>query len=393
MDTNLQNYLSLIKGFIHNTEPILEPPVEWERIFEMARLNGTRGIVGYMIIKYQLCQSGKVLETAKEKFANSAGISIRRYAQANRLLKLLNDHEISHTVMKGYKIRDCYPEPALRTFGDIDLLIHKEDRDKVDQIMREHGYHTEKDWEPAYAYKKDTELYEIHTQILDANVTDRLDYIEYFDHAWDFVKQKENFTYEFTNEYHLLYLVAHLAKHIYSGGAGIRMYMDIALFINKYIDQIDWSLFKSYICQIELSRFMDYVYQALDEWLNIRYMDYSPVSETTMNEMLALTVYGGTFGFKNFNAGTKSLQKYNGSVNSVSRIGAVLSMAFPSSDTLKSRYTYLENKPWLLPAAWVHRLFKNRKKIGKKGKMAGQILHADSNEIEKMNQLAKSIGL
>ena len=41
---------------------------------------------------------------------------------------------------------------------------------------------------------------------------------------------------------------------------------------------------------------------------------------------------------------------------------------FPRRDTLKGVYPYLEEQPWLLPAAWVHRL--GRYALGEPGRGA-----------------------
>ena len=393
MNKNIQDFLSILKGFIHETKPEITEQPDWDSIFKMAGINGVSGIVGYMILKYQLSHSDRIIELAKDRCANSAGMSIRKYEQANRLLKLLNENEIRHTVMKGYCVRDCYPDPRLRAFGDVDLLIHEEDRKKTDKIMGEHGYRCDKAWEPVYTYKKNTEFYEIHTRIIDADITDRYDYIDYFSHAWNHTRLRDNYTYEFTYEYHLLYLIAHLAKHIYSGGAGIRMYMDIALFAGRKKDQIDWTLFNSQVSEIHLTQYLNYVYQAIDNWLGVRLADYEPVSEEIMEEMLNNTVFGGTFGFNNSNAGIRSLRILSKNTNKISRARTITSMAFPSAETMKSRYTYLESKPWLLPVAWIHRIILNRNKIGHEGKKAEQIIRANGEEIEKSNALTKSIGL
>ena len=43
-------------------------------------------------------------------------------------------------------------------------------------------------------------------------------------------------------------------------------------------------------------------------------------------------------------------------------IGAAL---FPSARTLENRYPYLKKHPWLLPAAWAHRIFKYKKETAK----------------------------
>ena len=48
--------------------------------------------------------------------------------------------------MKGYYLRECYPVPELRTFGDIDVLIHPEDRARTDDLMKRLGYAPQQNW-------------------------------------------------------------------------------------------------------------------------------------------------------------------------------------------------------------------------------------------------------
>lgn len=59
----------------------------------------------------------------------------------NQLIHQLDAHQIDHLLFKGFIVRDYYtPCPELRTFGDIDFVIRKEDRQKCDELMKELGY-------------------------------------------------------------------------------------------------------------------------------------------------------------------------------------------------------------------------------------------------------------
>jgi hypothetical protein len=68
-------------------------------------------------------------------------------------------------------------------------------------------------------------------------------------------------------------------------------------------------------------------------------------------------------------------------------------MAFPKAQTIQSRYTYLQDKPWLLPVAWVHRLVKTRAGTEAHLETARQILTADRAEVDQHRKLMKDIGL
>ena len=43
-------------------------------------------------------------------------------------------------LMKGSVVQESYPVPALRSMGDIDIIIHTEDREKTDAVMQAEGY-------------------------------------------------------------------------------------------------------------------------------------------------------------------------------------------------------------------------------------------------------------
>ena len=66
---------------------------------------------------------------------------------------------------------------------------------------------------------------------------------------------------------------------------------------------------------------------------------------------------------------------------------------FPSAKSIESRYTYLQDKPWLLPAAWVHRLIITRDTWRRHAREAQNILSADLTEVQKIKDLYDQLGL
>jgi hypothetical protein len=66
--------------------------------------------------------------------------------------------------VKGWYLRKYIRWPELRTSGDVDVLIHAENRMETDTLLLSLGYEPKQNWEPTYAYCRDYEEYEFSYQ-------------------------------------------------------------------------------------------------------------------------------------------------------------------------------------------------------------------------------------
>lgn len=244
MKSEYQDYMQFLKSFVQRTPLTLSDNVDWSFIMKMAQINNTTGIIGYMFMSNPGAADPSLTALGRHQCLQEISVFSRRAEQMKQLIKILNEHEIDHLLFKGYLVRELYPIPELRSFGDIDFVIRKEDRDKCDALMMELGFEREDNWEPVYSYQKGMEYYEIHTEVLEVDVSQKADYKEYYSHIWEHIINTDQHTYVFTPEYHLLYLLTHIAKHISGAGAGIRMYIDIAFYVQHYRDTLDWNYIK-----------------------------------------------------------------------------------------------------------------------------------------------------
>ena len=60
-------------------------------------------------------------------------------------------------------------------------------------------------------------------------------------------------------EEHFIFLLFHLAKHLNSSGAGIRMVLDLAVFLKKYQDSMDWEFIRKELAGIRLQDFAEHI--------------------------------------------------------------------------------------------------------------------------------------
>lgn len=117
------------------------------------------------------------------------------------------------------------------------------------------------------------------------------------------------------------------------------------------------------------------------------------VDAEVMEAFLEFTVKGGVFGKTARDSGTVSLKNQSREEGETSRTATLVRRLFPTVQSIQTRYTYLQDKPWLLPAAWIHRLIKTKSAWRAHAEEAQSILTADKSEVQKLTDLYKEIGL
>lgn len=139
--------------------------------------------------------------------------------------------EIDFVPFKGTCISEYYPDPALRTMGDMDLAIHTEDRQRSDKVMKRLGYVSMVDNHAVWTYQKD----------------DR---------------------FCLKPEFHFLYLLAHTAKHIINKGYGIRGFLDLVFFVRGEPD-MDWDWIEEQLRELRLLDFAKTCFALCQRWFDV----------------------------------------------------------------------------------------------------------------------------
>lgn len=360
----------------------------------LCRLHNITGIWAYKVREYYDAygvegeDAQAVYETAQKIYSHTVSQAVHRELQYQALSKMLEEDGIDHLAFKGIVVKDIYAVPQLRSYGDIDLVIPKEERQHCHTLMQKLGYTAITDFEPVYTYQKGKEMYEIHTSIMSVNITDRADYIGYFKDLWNYAAEQTSHRWTFTPEFHFVYLLTHIAKHIYSSGAGIRMYLDLAFYIKKLGDKLDWQWIQNELKKLQLTDFFVLTLRALERWFGVASPIAVPESdEELLSQFEAFTIEGGVFGFVGRSQGEVQVRKQGEKGKALQKV------FFPSAKTIQARYTYLQKYPWLLPVAWVDRLIRNYRHIGHMTEKAKDIVCADQTELQKVKNFYRRIGL
>ena len=293
--------------------------------------------------------------------------------------------------MKGWYLRHLYEVPELRTFGDIDVLIRREDRQRVHALMVSMGFSVQTDWEPTYTYRRGAELYELHTNLMEASLDGRSDLPAYFADAWSHAHVVSGRRFEPEKSFHFLYTLCHLAKHLYAGGAGLRMYLDAALFLQRHGRELDWEGIRREMAALKLPEFLDTVLTCCESWFGVTAGCDFHRSEAA-DELLTYTLDADLFGKLRDNS-VVQMRNRRETAASGGKVSAVKRILFPPYEALVKRYTYIEGKKWLIPAALLHRAAVNLKNLPARSKTIRTIAVTDRTTVNAYDDFMNRIGL
>jgi len=380
--------IEILSAFINGREPEITTEYDASLLYEISKKQSVSGIVGHILQKY-----GKNdIISAEDRFAlifdKTITQLVRKEVYAQKLFERLSQEKIPHIIIKGLVVKEFYPVPELRTYGDIDIIIPKNLREKSHTLMCSLGYKWElMDGGEVYAYKKDLERYEFHTTLN----SEKTQGSEYMNNFWEHTKPLSGLTYEFEDELHLCYLISHIEKHVYTAGAGVRMYMDIALLLNKLGDSLDFDKVREILRECELERFFDSVLFLCSRWFDCKIKPLEPMSEEVYEEFCRFTFRGGVFGKQakedTVNAEIRQSIDEKGKAG---KFSVILSHIFPPYREIRRIYPFFNGKPYLLPLGWCVHIFKAGKRSGLRN--LKQIATADVSKAQNEKDFLEQIG-
>lgn len=175
----------------------------------------------------------------KQYYITSVLVQEKFLALQNQITEIFNKEKIKHIFLKGSVLCKIYPDPALRTRGDIDVLIEENDLVRVRKLFNDMGYKEQDVCSHHIGFMKDGFEIEVHYKMM----TELIDSVnQYFENPFRLAHQKSEYLYELDLNEHFLFVFFHFIKHLYNG-AGIRFLLDF------YYMFKNWNLNLDYIHQ------------------------------------------------------------------------------------------------------------------------------------------------
>jgi len=187
-------------------------------------------------------------EIYEEWFSYAAGVitcNLRIMNTQAELVELLSKNGIDYLILKGCASAEYYLKHDLRSLGDIDFLIKRNERDEVAKLLEANGYERQKEENECHTvFIRNGIHVEMHHEISGVPFGEQGETVKKFmDGAFDFPKTVTMEFGEFkapSEEYHGLVLLLHMQHHMLGEGLGIRHLCDWARFISKTNEMPFW---------------------------------------------------------------------------------------------------------------------------------------------------------
>ncbi len=292
---------------------------------------------------------------------------------------------IYNQFLKGSVLKRIYPSPEKREMSDIDVMVYDKSLDRAKKVVEEMGFTLYKSIKHHDIYMKPPMLViELHHTLYDKDV-DKVQY-EYFKNEKSLtVKEGRNYALQFSTEDFYVYLIAHMAKHFFETGCGIRNIVDVYYYRKMYATTWNKELIASELEKCGLSSFEKQICNLAQVWLGGQPTD--SFSCMLFDYMIDCGIYGkGENGLW----GQYAMLNYNNVNNFQSH--AKRWYYLPPLTYMVRDYPWLKKFPFLLIIAWgiraVHGLLS--KDGREKRKM---LLSIKSEDVRTINEVYKGMQL
>ena len=361
-----QFFLNILSDFINNrkTKPTEDAKhLDWSLIIKYAQMHKMEGIIKYQCkalseISHEINEYLRTLELAEKA---SAFLYLNYLSALNELTEVFKKENIRFFCIKGLDIAALYPVPAFRTMGDIDIVMSAEDRVRIYDLMLSLGYSKIGEGYE-HKYRRGDVKLEIHDHLLYKQNLEIKSRKKYFNDFWKYVQQEQDGRYKLDWGFHFLFLIEHAKQHFSANGVGFRQFMDLAIAAQN-ISDLDWEWIEGELRKIGLWHFTTTAFGFLERWWGIKLPLPSRIIENNFYEESTEFIFkNGVFGFDNENFKLHFLEKkmYISQLPKPLRPFRMVAnkIFIPYSKMSKLPYcSFVINKKYLLPAAWVYRLF------------------------------------
>ena len=176
------------------------------------------------------------------------------------LHKIMTDNAIPYCIIKGAASSYRYPDPLLRSMGDVDFYVPPQYTEKARAIFTDEGFVCD---EHPHSFHVGMERGSLRIEMHFAPIASPGGKIgEIFNEYWSDICDTAVLTRDVFSEYYLpsdfhhgFILLTHLKSHIIPVGIGLRHVCDWAVFVNSFSDEEFRNLFEERLKRVGLWRF------------------------------------------------------------------------------------------------------------------------------------------
>lgn len=310
--------------------------IGYRTVYTLAKRHSLSGALWY-VLEDEITATGdtELIERFRRDSEIDYAKNLVQTREFSSVTEAFSRAEIRFLPLKGFLNKALWARPEYRSMTDMDIYVSADGIKKAGELLVSLGYERDHGGEVHDSYVKPPYVnIELHKTL--ANYGDG-DFS-----AWKPREDNPCF-YEMSDEDALVFNLAHMYKHYYNGGSGMRSFFDLYLFLRAKGNSLD----NEYVMRELSLRGMEEFYSMARRLSDLWFGGVSDFSDE-LAELEYYIVTGGTFGTLQNRVETAMKKK--------SGCGYTLSRAFLPYSKMKHIYKWLVPLPFLLPVAWIARL-------------------------------------
>lgn len=379
-----QVLLSLLAKELFHSRPTFFGEINWQEVFQESVAQAVQ------VLAYQSCRGFDLPEAVrcewethtKQLISNNLCVDYEH----SELHEIMNHAGIPYVIMKGSVSAEYYPDPMRRIMGDVDFLIQKADVETVRLRLQDNGFTAQPaNHECELAFHRDASVWELHWQVNGVPGGEIGDTIQSYladileKATWT---QNENGGYMRPSEFHHgLIMLLHVARHMITGGVGLRHLCDWAVYAARIGDAFP-KLFEERLKQVGLWRFAQILTQLSTVYLDCPEQSWQgTVDVAFLSDLMQDIFAGGNFGHKDQHRADASrflTSRKKGNVNDDSLFKQAMLSA---NEIVRRHWPSAEKLALLYPIGWVFfgTRYLARMAVGKRPQIPIQALMEDAD--------------
>lgn len=290
-------------------------------VMRLAREHAVTGLVANAAMRNRIVIAGGAAEGRGEAVMRLMQQTMahrqnqRRFEDAvGRFARLMEENSIAYVVFKGLAVARHYPEPFVRTMGDVDFYVPQGDFLRAVDVI-ERGLHVEMDKEDVdkhYCFEWQGIRFEMHYQI------------ETFGNRWHqlrFNRMIDEAMAEHTDSFtlcdsdgnktevcvllpteDLIVVFKHWFNHLLVEGVGLRQTLDLAVLLNAYRDKMNVARLMTALDSIGYMKAFRAMLAMMKRYFGFEWLDSNFVlgcrDERYADKLMAAVMESGNFGRK-----------------------------------------------------------------------------------------------
>ena len=333
-----------------------EQELDWKAVFDECRAQSVVSLAFSVLPKSEVPQA--VYEQWKVLVNGNLAVNSKISYAHTMLNQLMNQARIPYVILKGCASAEYYDDPLLRTMGDVDFYVPADCFEKMDKLLMKYGFRSnEIDHEYEKAYTKDDVVFELHNTVNGVpGGKVGTEIRQYFDDIFEKATLKHFDLAEYfspSSFHHGLVMLLHVARHMITGGIGLRHFCDWAVFVDKVCDDFT-SMFEDKLKRVGLWRFAQIMTQFCTAFLGLKPQAWAgEIDKKLLCDLKNDVFAGGNFGHKDLSRADEAkfiTSRKKGTVNNDSAIKqAVLS----ANEIVRKHWRFADKVPIVYPFGWV----------------------------------------